>query len=63
MFASLADLEDDDVWMTLVNAAHQGRKTSVSESSSNDPGWRSWTTVSSLMAYPSFVEKGDFGPC
>ena len=35
------------------------RKTSVSESSSNDPGWRSWTTVSSLMAYPSFVEKGD----
>ena len=35
------------------------RKTSVSESSSNDHGWRSWTTVSSLMAYPSFVEKGD----
>ena len=35
------------------------RKTSVSGSSSNDPGWRSWTTVSSLMAYPSFVENGD----
>ena len=34
------------------------RKTSVSGSSSNDPGWRSWTTVSSLMAYPSFVENG-----
>ena len=31
------------------------RKTSVSGSSSNDPGWRSWTTVSSLMAYPSGV--------
>ena len=35
------------------------RKTSVSGSSSNDPGWRSWTTVSSLMVYPSFVENGD----
>ena len=35
------------------------RKTSVGGSSSNDPGWRSWTTVSSLMAYPSFVENGD----
>ena len=35
------------------------RKTSVSGSSSNDPDWRSWTTVSSLMAYPSFVENGD----
>ena len=35
------------------------RKISVSESSENVPDWRSWTTVSSLMAYPSFVENGD----
>ena len=37
------------------------RKISVSVSSENAPGWRSWTTVSSLMAYPSFVENGDLG--
>ena len=36
------------------------RKTSVSGSSENDPGWRRATTVSSFMAYPFLRKIGVF---
>ena len=35
------------------------RKTAVKGSSENDPGWRSSTTLSSLMAYPFLMGIGD----
>ena len=35
------------------------QKPTRTGSAENDPGWRNETTVSSFMAYPSFLETGD----
>lgn len=43
----------------FMTAAAPVGKTSGGESCRNELGWRRWTSVSSLVAYPSFLENGN----